>query len=82
MSVLELLRAEDPAIAAEARYLELRRKYSQVRRIGGHRIGAHHDGGGLHASPNPAFAVLAPFVGAAMAARRRGTVPPTINSHR
>ncbi len=68
MSVLEILRAEDPAIAAEARYLELRRKYSQVRRIGG-----HHDGGGLHAAPNPAFAVLAPFVGAAMAARGRGT---------
>ncbi|MEX0784884.1 MAG: hypothetical protein WD557_19795 [Dehalococcoidia bacterium] len=67
MSVLELLRAEDPAIAAEARYLELRRKYSQVRRMGLPR------NGGLEAAPNPAYAVLAPFVTSAMAARRRGS---------
>jgi hypothetical protein len=59
MSTLELLRAEDPAIAAEARYLELQRKYSQVRRIGG----PHNH---TERPVTPAYAVLAPFVGAAV----------------
>ncbi|MGH2609473.1 MAG: hypothetical protein ACRDHF_10330 [Tepidiformaceae bacterium] len=59
MELAELLRAEDPAIAAEARRLAAHRQSLQIRHIGGHE-------GGVGTAPNPAFAVLAPFVGAAL----------------
>jgi hypothetical protein len=58
MDLAELLRAEHPAIAAEARSRELVQRYSRVRHIGGH----------AHVEPNPAFLVLAPFVGRAVRA--------------
>ncbi len=59
MELAELLRTEHPAIAAEARSAELRRRYGQVRHIGGH-------GPGLDGGPSLALAVLAPFVGVAV----------------